>query len=71
MKKGWKIIGILVLVVIILGGICAGVGMMTGAEFDRIYDVLDAKYNLTILYRNCMQYLAEVKEAFISAGFTF
>lgn len=68
MKKGWKIVGILVLVVIILGAICVGAGLMTGAEFDRIYDVLDGRYGLTMLYKKSADYFTQVKDAFAAAG---
>ena len=47
MKKGWKIVGIIVLVMLLLGVVCTAVGIMTGADFARIYSVLDAKYYIT------------------------
>lgn len=67
MKKGWKIIGVLVLVVIILGGICLGVGIMTGAEYSRIYDVLNSKYGISSLYQSITQYFNELSEIISSA----
>ncbi|MEI3101613.1 MAG: hypothetical protein V8T45_07430 [Oscillospiraceae bacterium] len=33
MKSGWKIILLVVLIAILLGAVCMGVGMMTGATF--------------------------------------
>lgn len=47
MKKGWKIVGIIVLVMLLLGVVCTAVGIMTGADWARIYSVLDAKYYIT------------------------
>lgn len=56
MKKGWKIILIIVLVAVALGGICIGVGSITGADWARIYSVLDNIYNVE-MYR---QWILEV-----------
>ena len=46
MSKGWKIIGGVVLVLILLGAICIGVGFMTGGDVVEIYHSLDARYRL-------------------------
>lgn len=51
MKNGWRIIISIVLIVIILGGVCMGVGIITGADMDRVYSVLDRQYNLSALYK--------------------
>jgi len=50
MKKGWQIIIAAVSIMVLLGGICVGVGFITGAEYDRIATVLDNRYNLSIYY---------------------
>lgn len=50
MKKGWQIIIATVSIMVLLGGICIGVGFITGAESSRIVTVLDNRYNLTIYY---------------------
>ena len=55
MKSGWRIILAIVLVAILFGGVCLGVGIMTGADMSRIYTVLDKQFNLTGLY----QYVTE------------
>lgn len=47
MSKGWKIIGAIVLVLVLLGAICVGVGFMTGGDAGDIYSVLNSRYNLT------------------------
>lgn len=47
MRKGWRIIITLVLIVALLGAVSVGVGLMTGAEMDRIYSVVDERYNVT------------------------
>ena len=40
MKNAWRIIIMVVLVAILLGGVGVAVGMMTGADFTRIYSVV-------------------------------
>ena len=55
MKKAWQIIMTIVLVVILVGAVCAGVGIITGAETSRIFSVLDDRYSLTIYY----EYISE------------
>lgn len=56
MKSGWKIILLVVLIAILLGAVCMGVGMMTGADFTRIWVTLDDKYHVEMYY----QYFVEV-----------
>ncbi len=56
MKSGWKIILLVVLIAILLGAVCMGVGMMTGADFSRIWTTLDDKYHVEMYY----QYFLEV-----------
>ena len=65
MKNGWRVVLIIVLVAILLGGICLGVGLMTGAETERIYTVLDKQYNLTGLYK---WVTVDIPTAFKEAG---
>ena len=47
MKKGWKMIGIIVLAVVIIGAVLTGIGFVTGGDTSRIYHVLDDNYVLT------------------------
>ena len=47
MSKGWRIIGAIVLVLVLLGAICIGVGFMTGGDVADIYSTLDVRYNLS------------------------
>lgn len=46
MKKAWKIILIIVLIALLLGAVSIGVGLLTGADFQRIYLTLDERYQL-------------------------
>ena len=56
MKSGWKIILIVVVIAVLLGAVCMGVGAMTGADFTRIWATLDNRYHVEMYY----QYFAEV-----------
>ncbi len=40
MKKGWRVVLLIVLIAIAVGSVCAGVGVLTGADFERIGGVL-------------------------------
>ena len=55
MKSGWKIILLVVLIAILLGAVCMGVGMMTGADFTRIWSTLDDKYHVDMYYQYFME----------------
>ena len=50
MKKGWKIVTAIVFAAILLGAVFIGVGLLTGADFSRIYSTLDHRYSITIYY---------------------
>ena len=50
MKKGWRIVITIVLVAALLGAVCVGVGLMTGADGIRIFSILDDRYLLTEYY---------------------
>lgn len=56
MSKSWRIILIVVLISILLGAVCAGVGLLTGGEWDRIHTALDGRYHLDMYW----DYLREV-----------
>ena len=47
MRKSWKFVGMLVVVVLVLGGVLIGVGFLTGANKDRIDQVADAALGIT------------------------
>ena len=50
MKKGWRIVIIIVLVALLLGAVSVGVGMMTGADSVRIFSILNDRYNISMYY---------------------
>lgn len=59
MKKGWKIVMAIFLIVVVIGIVGVGVGMLTGAEYTRIYSVLDDQYHIDMW----LNYFAEVAAA--------
>ena len=52
MKQGWRIILVIVVIAIAVGAVSAGVGVLTGADFDRIGTVIQErtaeKYNVDV-----------------------
>ena len=63
MKKAWRVIFAIVLIAVILGALCIGVGLLTGAKMDVIYQVLDNRYHVEVYY----QYVLDVINAVTSA----
>ena len=49
MKKAWRVIMVIVVIAIAVGAVSAGVGVLTGADFQRIGETLNdqiaEKYN--------------------------
>lgn len=62
MKKGWRIVIIIVLVALLLGAVSVGVGMMTGADSVRIFLILDDRYNITMYYNYAQQVIELLTE---------
>ena len=60
MKKAGRAIGIVVLVALLLGAVCVGVGFMTGADVMRVYTTLDQRYQLSAYQEAYTQYAGEV-----------
>lgn len=66
MKRGWRVIIIIVLVAVLLGGVSLAVGYMTGAETTRIMDTLDARYNINMWIDWISQAYGEIALVFLS-----
>ena len=62
MRKGWLIIGVIVLIAVLVGTVSIGVGLVTGADMARIFSVLDGRYHLELY----TQYFEQLIEAFNS-----
>jgi len=64
MKKAGRVILIIVLAAVLLGFVCVGVGIITGADFTRIYSALDDRYNIAAYQEAYTQYAHQVIDAF-------
>ena len=62
MKKGWRVILIIVLVAVLLGAVCVGVGLVTGADSVRILGVLDDRFNFTAYVNAYSAYADQVTD---------
>ena len=60
MKNNWRVILIIAALGIVLGGICFGVGILTGAETDRILQSLNNDYHLETYVSAYTDYLRHV-----------
>ena len=65
MKKGWRIILGIVLVAVALGGLCCGVGLLTGADSDRIILNLDEHYQLMTYINTYTTYVTSLFQKII------
>ena len=61
MKKGWRIIISIVMVAVLLGAVCIGVGVLTGADMARIYSTLDNRFMITQYYQWVVDAIAAYK----------
>lgn len=46
MKGAWKVIITIALIAALIGALCMGVGLLTGAKMDVIRQVLDDRYQI-------------------------
>lgn len=69
MKNSWRIILIIAALGILLGGICFGVGILTGAETDRILQSLNNDYHLNTYVEVYKDYFGQVTQ-YIGSLFT-
>lgn len=61
MKKGWGIVLFIVVAALFLGAVSVGVGVITGANGERIFQTLDDRYHLQVYY----DYIMQVYKAFL------
>ena len=50
MSKVWRVIVSIVLIAVLFGTVCIGVGLLTGADIPRIYSRIDRLYNVKMYY---------------------
>ena len=67
MKEAGRIVLTIVLIAVLLGAVCVGVGLMTGADTMRVYNALDERYNISGYYEVYSQYAGDVAEAVTEA----
>ena len=60
MSKGWRIIGGIVLVLVLLGAICIGVGFMTGGNIGEISSRINVRFNLVGRWEQYSQWAVTV-----------
>lgn len=60
MKKGWRVILGIVLVAVIFGGLCCGVGLLTGADSERIIMNLDEHYQVMTYINTYTSYVTDL-----------
>ena len=66
MKKGWRIILTVVLVVLILGGVSFGVGLLTGGDIDRIILNLDEHYQVMTYINTYTGYVRQLFQQLVN-----
>ena len=66
MSKSWRVISLVVLIAILLGAVCVGVGLVTGGEWDRIYSILDARYHIDMYVDYVGDVFTVLKEAWVA-----
>ena len=66
MNKSWRIILLVVLIAMLLGAVCAGVGLVTGGEWDRIHTTLDARYHLDMYWNYAGEVCTVLHDAWVN-----
>ena len=70
MSKSWRVISLVVLIAILFGAVCVGVGLVTGGEWDRIYSTLDARYHIDMYIDYIGDVFTVLKDAWVSPAVT-
>ena len=66
MSRSWRVISLVVLIAILFGAVCVGVGLVTGGEWDRIYSSLDARYHIDMYVDYIGQVFTVLRDAWVS-----
>ena len=61
MIRGWKVVTAISFAAIMLGAVCIGVGILTGAEFDRVFTILDDRYQIVAYFNWVLEVVAALK----------
>ncbi len=63
MSKIWRVILLIVLVSVLLGSVCVGVGIITGADVERIYTVLNNQFGLEAIENFVTQFIMNLQNS--------
>ena len=67
MSKAWRVVITIVLIAVLFATVCVGVGLLTGANFSRVYSVFNSRYNVEANYSAYYNWLTnDVYNWFIS-----
>ena len=67
MSKAWRVVITIVLIAVLFATVCVGVGLLTGANFSRVYSVFNSRYNVEANYSTYYNWLTnDVYNWFIS-----
>lgn len=64
MVRAWKIVIGISFAAILLGAVCIGVGILTGADFERIFTILNDRYQLIGWYEWALESIERNKHLF-------
>ena len=67
MKKGGRIITTIVLIAILLGAVCVGVGLITGGDMGRVLTAFDERYHPAVYYNYVLEVIKVIGEAIQSS----
>ncbi len=60
MKRGWRVILGIVIAAVVLGAVCVGVGLLTGANTARIMQNLNEHYHVNAYMDAYADYAAQM-----------
>ena len=60
MKRGWRIIFGIAVVAVIVGALCFGVGMFTGADMERIVQNVNNQFHLDAYLASYTDYIGQL-----------
>ncbi len=66
MRKAWKIVTAIVLILILLGAVSVGVGLMTGGDAARVMETVEDRFHPTAYYEYAGEVIQVFKDAFLS-----
>ena len=59
MSKAWRVVITIVLIAVLFATVCIGVGLLTGANFSRVYSIFNSRYNVEANYNMYFDYFTK------------